>query len=169
MNLPLTHQRLEADNALENGTLAQVLRGVADRLMGTTALQSAAPTQELTLSKVARSVLRHRRRREDLFPDLFADPAWDVLLDLFAAQREGKAISISSACIAARVPSTTALRCIHNLVTKGFIVRANDPSDARRVHLRLTEVAERPLEKWLIEAALGYDPHQLPSVFGRRN
>ena len=41
---------------------------------------------------------------------LFADPAWDIMLDLFAARIEGKDITVSSAGIAACVPPTTALR-----------------------------------------------------------
>jgi len=36
-----------------------------------------------------------------------ADPAWDMLLDLTAARAESRAVSVSSLCIAAGVPTTT--------------------------------------------------------------
>jgi hypothetical protein len=45
--------------------------------------------------------------------DLFADPGWDILLDLYAARQEGKQVSVSSLCIAAAVPPTTALALDH--------------------------------------------------------
>jgi hypothetical protein len=43
--------------------------------------------------------------REQFFgPDLFADPAWDILLDLYAARLEQQRVAVSSLCIAAAVP-----------------------------------------------------------------
>ncbi len=62
----------------------------------------------------AKEYYRKRRLRERMFgnPDLFADPAWDILIDLFIASEEGRKISVSSACIASAVPTTTALRWI---------------------------------------------------------
>src|SRR3546814_16438627 len=50
----------------------------------------------------AKLLLRRRRQRDEAFPkDLFADPAWDMLLDLYAAQQlERPPIAVSSLCIA---------------------------------------------------------------------
>jgi len=91
---------------------------------------------------LARRAYEDRRRREQLFDsDLFGEPAWDLLLDLFVSSRESRPVSVTSACVAAGVPTTTALRWISVLEAKGLIVRENDPNDARRVHLRLTETA----------------------------
>lgn len=62
-------------------------------------------------ARFVRDIIRQRRAREqDLPANLFADPAWDILLDLTAARIEQKRVSVSSLCIAAAVPSTTALR-----------------------------------------------------------
>ena len=48
-----------------------------------------------------REMIRLRRMREGLFEsDLFADPAWDMLLDLMASRLEDKPVSVSSLCIA---------------------------------------------------------------------
>lgn len=91
---------------------------------------------------LARRAYADRRRRDHLFDaDLFGEPAWDLLLDLFVATREGRPVSVTSACIAANVPTTTALRWISALEAKGLVVRENDPRDARRALLRLTETA----------------------------
>ena len=60
---------------------------------------------------MVRNLIRHRRRREQLFgAEVFADPVWDILLDLYASHHEGKNVAVTSLCIAAAVPPTTALR-----------------------------------------------------------
>lgn len=94
-------------------------------------------------------LVARRARRAVLEGDWFADPAWDLLLDLLAAQYLGRRVSISSACIAANVPPTTALRWIDKLVDDAILLREDDPMDRRRSYLGLApEVAAR-LEQWV--------------------
>src|SRR3546814_8424141 len=58
-------------------------------------------------AKEVRRMLRQRRMREQYFPaEMFADPAWDMLLDLYAARLDRQPVSVSSLCIAAAVPAT---------------------------------------------------------------
>jgi hypothetical protein len=86
-----------------------------------------------------REIIKLRRLRERFFPpDLFADPAWDILLDLKAAAQEGQRVSVSSLCIAAAVPPTTALRWISAMTESGMVLRRQDPADARRVFIELS-------------------------------
>jgi hypothetical protein len=91
-------------------------------------------------AEVARTAYRDRRRRADIFQDatLFGEPAWDILLDLFIAAKERKRLPVTSACIGAAVPATTALRWLTVLEDKGLILRENDMTDARRVFVRLS-------------------------------
>lgn len=85
-----------------------------------------------------RALIRARRARDRFFPgEIFGDPAWDMLLDLTAAHLEQRQVSVSSLCIAAAVPATTALRWIRNLCDAGLFVRHNDPDDARRAFIAL--------------------------------
>ncbi|MEI9927580.1 MAG: winged helix DNA-binding protein [Sphingomonas sp.] len=94
---------------------------------------SAANAQEI------RALIRSRRLRAQFFAgELFADPAWDMLLDLFAAQLEHRRVSVSSLCIAAAVPPTTALRWIGTLHDAGLFERQADPSDRRRAYIALS-------------------------------
>lgn len=87
-----------------------------------------------------RTVIRSRRLRGQYFAsELFADPAWDMLLDLFAAELERRRVSVSSLCIAAAVPPTTALRWIGTLHDAGLFERHADPSDRRRAYIALSE------------------------------
>lgn len=98
----------------------------------------------------ARSLLDLRRKRERMFgTQLFADPAWDLLLDLFANGDEGSRIQVSSACIAANVPQSTALRWIAALVESGLVVRSTDPHDRRRAFVSLSERARYSMEALL--------------------
>jgi DNA-binding MarR family transcriptional regulator len=96
-----------------------------------------------------RALIRARRMRDEYFAaDLFADPAWDMLLDLLAARLAGKRVSVSSLCIAAAVPPTTALRWIRQLTERDIFVRIADPLDGRRVFIALTDKAADALLKW---------------------
>jgi DNA-binding MarR family transcriptional regulator len=90
-----------------------------------------------------------RRRRESLFgSDLFSDPAWDVLLDLFVAQGEGRRVSVKSACIAAAAPQTTALRYINRLIEAGLVERSPHPTDRRSCLLELTRSGEERMVRY---------------------
>lgn len=94
--------------------------------------------------------LKARRLREDMFgPGLFADPAWDILLDLYTAEARGKCVQTSSLAIAARVPHSTAIRWAKIMTQAGLIVRHKDPQDARRVHVRLSPSARALMEDFL--------------------
>lgn len=94
-------------------------------------------------AKRARAIYKARRFRNSLFssPDLFGEPAWDILLDLFASEAEGKTVSVSSACIAADVPASTGLRWISVLEENGLLVREKDRFDQRQSLLKLTPAA----------------------------
>ena len=72
---------------------------------------------------------------------LFADPAWDMIIDLAAAHARFKRVTVTSLCIASGVPSTTALRWIGILVEQGFFQREHDSIDKRRVYISLTDKA----------------------------
>ena len=101
-----------------------------------------------------RELIKLRRLRDQHFPpDLFADPAWDILLDLYAANLEGKSVSVSSLCIAAAVPPTTALRWITTMTEHGVLVRKQDPQDARRVFIGLSLDSEERLTAYFATTA----------------
>jgi DNA-binding MarR family transcriptional regulator len=127
--------------------VSRVLDGVEARLAGLRHAHRAcvAPASDQTMLDYAKRLYRERRQREEAFApfDLFGEPAWDLLLDLFIAGEERRAISVSSACIAAVVPPTTALRWIAALHERGLITRDADPDDRRRCLLALTPHAHR--------------------------
>jgi hypothetical protein len=72
--------------SLENEAAASLDDAVPDRKKND---GDPAPDSE-QLSRLARNAYKDRRRRDRLFgPDLFAEPAWDMLLDLLASRSEG--------------------------------------------------------------------------------
>ncbi len=98
-----------------------------------------------------RAHIKARRLRDRFFdPALFADPAWDILLDLAAARLEGRPVSVSSLCIAASVPTTTGLRWIKALVDRGLLERQSDREDARRAFISLAPATARRMEECLV-------------------
>ena len=133
-------------NALsaEAGRIADALARLADQQRN-----GAVPQQPVDAGFVRR-LLKVRRDRDRFFPaEIFADPAWDMLLDLVAAQLEGKPVPVSSLCIAAAVPTTTALRWIRSLSEAGLFIRQTDPGDARRTWISLSPDAAIAILAWL--------------------
>ena len=96
-----------------------------------------------------RAVIRMRRLRDRFFDrELFADPAWDMLLDLMAARIERVQVAVSSLCIAACVPPTTALRWIKTMTDYCLFDRVADPDDGRRVFIRLSDTAAESMSRY---------------------
>lgn len=96
--------------------------------------------EEPVSEKEVRTLLRLRRNRDLFFEsELFADPAWDMLLELYAAELGQLRMSVGGLCAGAAVPATTALRWISQLEDNGLIARKTDPRDGRRHFLSLSQ------------------------------
>jgi hypothetical protein len=97
---------------------------------------------------IARQLYNERRVRDNIFDDtdLFGEPSWDILLDLFHARCAGVKISVSSACIAAFVPATTGLRWLSQLEALKLVAREHDPEDKRRSFVRITDTGSEKVE-----------------------
>lgn len=107
------------------------------------------PVPDIAAAEI-RAVIRARRLRAQYFAsDLFADPAWDMLLDLFAAGIERRRVSVSSLCIAAAVPPTTALRWIGTMHDAGLFRREADPGDRRRAYIVLSDKAQHGMRNYV--------------------
>jgi hypothetical protein len=110
-----------------------------------------ASAEEEPRPQELRRAIRARRMRDGFFmPGLFADPAWDMLLDLYAAELEEQPVSVSSLCIAAAVAPTTALRWIARMTEDGLLERQPDQSDRRRAFMTLSEVARVGMRAYLL-------------------
>lgn len=102
------------------------------------------------IQSALRTAIRNRRARKELFQfDHFADPAWDILLDLASARLARKTVPVLSACAAAGVPTSTALRWIRLLVEEGLVRRWSDPSDRRRDLVEIQDHAMAAMREFM--------------------
>lgn len=102
--------------------------------------------------RLVRKIIRQRQLRARFFEgDLFADPAWDMLLDLTAARAEHVRVSVTSLCIASGVPPTTALRWIGQMTDAGLLQRVDDETDRRRAFITLTDKAADAMARYFAE------------------
>jgi hypothetical protein len=110
--------------------------------------------------RLVRRIIRQRQLRARFFGrELFADPAWDMLLDLTAARAEHMRVSVTSLCIASGVPPTTALRWIGQMTEAGLLERVKDDADRRRAFITLTDKAADTMARYFAE--LGRSAAQL--------
>ena len=144
----------QQSNIAQLDSLQEMLDELRARLL---ARPNDVHTDEAMLAQVAREIVRLRRRRAIVFEgdDLFGEPAWDILLELYAATEEQHRLSVSGACAVSGVPATTALRWIERLEKEGWVHRTPDPLDRRRYWVQLTERATNAIRTSLTAFGLG--------------
>jgi hypothetical protein len=156
--------RMTAYSPKQNAERLLQLSNEVSRIAGTLAQLSSQPDSsptvraDLDLAEVSSDnvmrVIRARRLRSQIFPDdLFADPAWDMMLDLFHAEVVHRRVSVSSLCMASGVPATTALRWLTSMVERELFVRRADPHDGRRVFVELAPKVSDALRQYFVEIA----------------
>jgi DNA-binding MarR family transcriptional regulator len=119
-----------------------------DRLKSIVDQNRVKERHETTEAEV-RAVLWARRQRElVLGKELFSDPAWDILLELYAAALGQRRVPTSELSIAAGIPLTTTLRWISKLESEGLVTRADDPLDGRRVWIALANQAVQMMSSY---------------------
>ena len=129
----------------------------APRWMGAPRSDGAArsirtPRPPLPDPRLVRRIIRQRQLRGRFFDgELFADPAWDILLDLTVARAEHARVSVTSLCIASGVPPTTALRWIGQMTEAGLLERVQDESDRRRAFITLSDRAAGAIARYFEE------------------
>ena len=102
--------------------------------------------------RLIKQIIARRHARARYFDaGLFADPAWDILLDLTAARAEHRRVSVTSLCIAANVPTTTALRWIAQMVDSGILERVQDDTDRRRAFIALSDNSADAMARYFDE------------------
>lgn len=113
---------------------------------------AGAGAQSSVLAAAAEACAARRRLYALFGRRLFCDPSWDILLELFVSTLEGRKVTVSTACMAACAPTTTALRHIAYLVEEGLVVRRPHPADLRSTYLELTGQAVSRLTQYFSES-----------------
>jgi CheY-like chemotaxis protein len=146
----LSARRPAADGA-SMSSFSQQLERLVSVLEGSgQAPADVTPLTDKEISATLRTIIASRAMRNRYFPsELFADPAWDILLDLERARLEGQQVSVSSVCIAASVPMSTALRWVRQMTDAGLLRRWTDPKDRRRDLIALTDSTATHMREYL--------------------
>lgn len=111
--------------------------------------QAVAAQRELTRGDAAQLLLKARRKRDSIFgADLFEDPAWNIMLDLYSSTLRGKTVTVSDLCVASGTSATTALRRIGTLVDLGLLERVPDAADKRRVLVTQTDFGRTAMDQF---------------------
>lgn len=128
---------------------------IADR-RGNYGAEPETSGDAVRLDEVQRAIALRRRRAISFSTfageALFEDPAWDMLLDLYAHKLKGTDVSVSSLCIAAGVAPTTALRWIAKMTEMELFIRHRDPDDKRRAFMTLSPRAIDAMANYFIMA-----------------
>ena len=134
--------------------MEQALEVMLNRLKGKRVGLMASEREQLVA--LAKDLYKSRRARDRYFGGMIdlGEPSWDLLIDLYIAGEGAKPISVSSACVAASVPTTTAMRRIEKLEKNGILVRQPDPVDGRRSNLVLAAEVKAAMEDYLLSLTL---------------
>jgi DNA-binding IclR family transcriptional regulator len=85
------------------------------------------------------SILILRRARDEIFGrSLFAEPAWDMLLELYAAGLGGRRMSLRDIALAIKIPESVAARWVVALAAHGLVSSHGDPDRLGAPWLALT-------------------------------
>ena len=141
----ITHESTLRELQLKLGSLCDELH----EIISSSPSRAVTPVYpQLTASRVEQ-ILRARRARDEVFgSDLFADPAWDILLESLLTHLRQTRISVSGLCAVAAVPATTALRWILKLEQDGLLTREDDLLDNRRTWIRLTDRGMAAMQRY---------------------
>jgi DNA-binding transcriptional ArsR family regulator len=94
-------------------------------------------------------------RNSVLGNELFVEPAWNLLLDLYIERLASRRVSVTGACVSSGVSQSTALRWLRLLEERGFVTRMSDPKDKRRAFIDLSEAGMQQMKKALEATAEG--------------
>lgn len=81
--------------------------------------------REMTEDRILSVVALRRARAEALGEGLFSDPAWDILLELYAAELGGREMLVSNLAAAIDERQSTTARWIVALEQKGLVLTAD--------------------------------------------
>jgi len=97
------------------------------------------------------SALRRLRQESSTLANL-DEPSWTILLEVYRADITGRRLSVSKLCAMDEASQTTAWRRIRSMEEQGLLLRDQDPADARRSFVMLTESATKAVSDFMARA-----------------
>ena len=104
------------------------------------------------LLALAETITSVRARRSDFFSaDLFAEPAWEMLLGLYRTDAKGRRMMVSDMVSWSAGPPTTGLRWLNRLEELGMVTRRKNPIDARVIFIELAPETREQIRDFLTQ------------------
>ncbi len=107
------------------------------------------PSADVRIDICKRMVAMRKIVGVSLGYSLCPNPVWDMLLDLYLADHDHRAVFMLSLCGAANIPSSTAQRKIVEMEKAGWLRRESRNTDRRCIEVKLT-----PDGTWLVNSLL---------------
>lgn len=132
------------------GGIDDRLRRIRDELAAVESMVRDEQEKQISPAEIGTVLRAAREGIGRVFdPDLFADPAFDMLLFVFLEEEAGRSVETSACYRASGVPRTTAVRWINMLVSMGMFHSAPHPTDRRLALLSLNEETRASVRQWL--------------------
>lgn len=90
-------------------------------------------------SRLKQIYAAQRIRRKTFDTPLIGDPAWEILLYVFIATSESRAVTVGEACQIESASQATAQRYVNYMVDRGLLQRSPNASDKRSSILTISE------------------------------
>jgi DNA-binding MarR family transcriptional regulator len=103
--------------------------------------------------RIRQMIVARRLREKVIGEDLFSDPAWDILLEAFAAFLGRRSTSLAELSSAAGVTSTAALRWIRKLQTDGLLQEQGGAIQPRGTTIELSPKGVLRLQEYFASVA----------------
>ena len=117
------------------------------------------PGDRSNLVSLAKKIKDIRAARSAVFaPELFGEPAWDLLLALYIAEGDQYRLKVTAACIESNVPETTAIRWLNSLRELGLLEYKSNPTDARSRYVALSDTGVAMMDHMLRIASGNFKP-----------
>jgi hypothetical protein len=132
----------ELPNPGAAGGMEEITRRLDDLVRAVSDVEDLTPPPAVKdgVLRAAHRAWKARRERQRLFGDLIvADPAWDMLLDLFIARIEGRQVTVGNLSSAIESSDGTILRWAAQLIEARLVSSTVNPMDQSDRHLALTD------------------------------
>lgn len=112
-------------------------------------------SHDAVAAEIVSQIICARRARTGLFrPELFSDPAWDMLLVLFLAKAREQLMTVLELAEATATPVSTTVRWVDLLKRDGLVERDPDPAAARNDGAELSVRGTAAIYQWLEDCKL---------------
>jgi DNA-binding MarR family transcriptional regulator len=111
-----------------------------------------SPRQEESRTEVTEdhvlSILCVRRGRDEVMGrGLFSDPAWDILLELYAARLGQRRMTLNELARSIGAPQSTVARWITVLTDKGLVIALTEADEAVRLWVELSAEGDAAMKR----------------------